>query len=104
MERMILLHELGHFFYHHEVNKATNTTRIDQVRLDAINNGQIYDDEKQADEFAAGYIGFQAAADGLEQLKQESAARYGTGEYDPGEVALSIRELELRIQHMRHPD
>ena len=57
--------------------------------------------EKQADEFAAGYIGFRAAADGLEQLKQKSAAKYGKGEYDPDEVALSIRELELRIRHLR---
>ena len=102
MERMILLHELGHFFYHHQVNKATSTSQIDQVRLDAISNGKIYEDEKQADEFAAGYIGFLAAADGLEQLKQESAAKYENGEYDPDEVALSIKELELRIQHLRH--
>lgn len=102
MERMILLHELGHFFYHHKVNKATGTSQIDQVRLDAINNGTIYEDEKQADEFAAGYIGFRAAADGLEQLKQESAAKYGNGKYDPDEVALSIKELELRIQYLRH--
>ena len=101
MERMIILHEIGHFFYHHQVNKATSTSRTDQVRLDAIHNGKIFEDEKQADEFAAGYIGFRAAADGLEQLKQKSAAKYGNGEYDPEEVALSIRELELRIQHLR---
>ena len=101
MERMILLHELGHFFYHHHVNKATSTSQLDQLRLDAINSGKIFNDEKQADEFAADYIGLQAAIDGLEQLKQECAEKYGNGEYNPDEVALSIKELELRIQHLR---
>ena len=98
MERMILLHELGHFYYHHQVNKATSTSQIDQIRLDAINAGQIYKDEEQADEFAAEFIGFQNAADGLEQLKKECAIKYGTGEYNPNEVELSIKELEMRIQ------
>ncbi len=101
MERMILLHELGHFFYHHQANKATNTSNIDQIRLDTVSNDKIYEDEKQADEFAASYIGFRAAADGLEQLKQESATKYENGEYDPDEVALSLKELDLRIQHLK---
>ena len=75
---------------------------LDQVRLDAINSGKIFNDEKQADAFAADYIGLQAAIDGLEQLKQECAEKYGNGEYNPDEVALSIKELELRIQHLRY--
>ena len=40
-------------------------------------------------------MGYKAAADGLEQMNQEDIARYSTGEYNPEEVELSTKEVEL---------
>lgn len=92
-EIMILLHELGHYGHHH---RGTDAERINLVRA-----GKVSIMEEQADDFAAEYLGYRAAADGLEQLKQECEKRYVSERYDPEEVAVSLKELELRIMRLR---
>ena len=62
----------------------------------------VYSDEIEADEFAAKYIGYPATAEALSQMNQKSIEQYSNGEYNPEEVALSIKEVELRIQILQN--
>ena len=99
METVIVLHELGHFYHQHQ--PIGDKDKLFEVRMLPVKSGNVYKDEKEADEFAAKYMGYKAAADGLEQMNQEDIARYSTGEYNPEEVELSTKEVELRIQNLR---
>ena len=96
METMIVLHEIGHFYYMHQ--PLGSKEAVFEKRMLPVTEGKIYSDEREADEFAAKYIGYQAAAEALSQMNQESIEKYSNGEYDPEEVALSVKEVELRIQ------
>ncbi len=99
METVIVLHELGHFYHQHQ--PIGDKVKLFEVRMLPVKSGSVYKDEKEADEFAAKYMGYKAAADGLEQMNHEDKARYSTGEYNAEEVELSTKEVELRIQNLR---
>ena len=99
METMIILHELGHFYHMHQPLESKE--KVFEKRMLPVSEGKIYSDEREADEFAAKYLGYQVVAEALSQMNKESIAKYSNGEYDPDEVALSIKEIELRIQYLR---
>ena len=89
METAIVLHELGHFYHQHQ--PIGDKDKLFFSGVVHLNKG----------EFAAKFIGYKAVADGLEQMNREDLARYSTGEYNPEEVELSTKEVELRIQNLR---
>ncbi len=100
METMIVLHEIGHFYHMHQ--PLGSKEAIFEKRMLPVAKGKVYSDEREADEFAAKYIGYQAAAEALSQMNQKSIKQYSNGEYNPEEVALSIKEVELRIQILQN--
>lgn len=100
METMIVLHEIGHFYHMHQ--PLGSKEAIFEKRMLPVTEGKVYSDEREADDFAAKYIGYPAAAEALSQMNQKSIEEYSNGEYDPEEVALSIKEVELRIQILQN--
>lgn len=100
METMIVLHEIGHFYHMHQPLGSKEATF--EKRMLPVTEGKVYSDESEADEFAAKYIGYQAAAEALSQMNRKSIEQYSNGEYNPEEVALSIKEVELRIQILQN--
>lgn len=100
METMIVLHEIGHFYHMHQPLGSKEATF--EKRMLPVAEGKVYSDEIEADEFAAKYIGYAAAAEALLQMNQKSIEKYSNGEYNPEEVALSIKEVELRIQILQN--
>ncbi len=100
METMIVLHEIGHFYHMHQPLGSKEATF--EKRMLPVTEGKVYSDEREADEFAAKYIGYPAAVEALSQMNQKSIEEYSNGEYNPEEVALSIKEVELRIQILQN--
>ena len=101
METMIILHELGHYCYHHYGEKVTSES-MGRKRLKAVRKNTVLPEELQADDFAAGFMGYSAALEALEKMKAEAIAQYaGNEEYDQDEAVLSVKELEMRIEFLR---
>ena len=100
METMIVLHEIGHFYHRHQPLGSKEV--IFEKRMLPVAKDNVYSDEREADEFAAKYIGYPATAEALSQMNQKSIEQYSNGEYNPEEVALSINEVELRIQILQN--
>ena len=102
---MILLHEIGHFFYHHSSTRNKEDPMQEyRVRLEPVRDGTVSRQETDADEFAGKYLGYSEAANALEQMNMERMEKYGTEEYDPVEVALAIKEVEFRACHLREKE
>lgn len=54
-----------------------------------------------ADEIAAGYLGYNAAIEGLNWLLMDGEKRASTGLYDQESAEISMKEIRLRIQILR---
>lgn len=93
--KLILFHEIGHY-----VNNDQNPNDADLERENAIRNEYVSIKELFADEFAASYIGKDAAITGLEQLAQNIRDKYYE-HADEESFSLAMREIELRIEHLR---
>ncbi len=100
MEIMILLHELGHYFFE-QFNKTADPGTKEQARLSAILDNQVYIEEIKADEFAADYIGPIKATEALEYLKQKTIDKYSNEQYDIDNIKITLKEIDLRIQNLQ---
>ena len=100
-ELFILFHELGHYVYHPSAKEPAEAARYDMERQNAIAAGTVIEDERMADEIAAGYLGYNAAIEGLNWLLMDGEKRASTGLYDLESAEISMKEIRLRIQILR---
>ena len=90
--RMVLFHELGHYFYKHHMNM--NEYR-DEKRKEFASNGKISKEEEEADLFAVEYLGSEVVTKGLEHMCELVKIEYDNCEEA---VSLILKELEERIK------
>lgn len=101
LAEMVLLHELGHYV-HGDVDRA-KAHLADDERVRSIQQGKVQQEELDADAFAAEYLGKNAVASALTELKQLRTQKYkGKEEWEQDSVNIGIQELELRISSLRH--
>ena len=96
-----LFHELGHYIFQPTQKSLEEAQQYAKDREKAVSEGGIVDEEKTADEIAAQYIGLTVAIEGLNWLLTDSKRRADTGLYDMETAAISIKEIELRIQNLK---
>jgi len=91
--RVILLHELGHYYHQHLLQQNTNR---EQERKARIAEGSVDPNELKADCFVADYLGREKTIEGLQMLIKRICAE---GEdCDPESIRLATYELQLRIK------
>lgn len=99
LAEMVLLHELGHYV-HGDVDRAKEPPG-DAERVRLIQQGKVLQEELDADAFAAEYLGKDAVASALAELKQLITQKYkGRDEWDQDGVNMGIQELEMRIAYV----
>ena len=100
-ELFILFHELGHYIFHPSAKEPAEAAQYEMDRQNAIAAGTVIEDERMADEIAAGYLGYNAAIEGLNWLLMDGEKRASTGLYDQESAEISMKEIRLRIQILR---
>ena len=100
LARTCLFHELGHYYYQHLKRNQEEMDAYDEARVSAVEMGQVIQEELDADQFAADYLGRAYVIAGLSELKTEIASRIDHGLCDE-ENAAAIKELEYRINKLQ---
>ena len=100
LARTALFHELGHYYYRHMKRSKEEIDVYDEARVSAAEMGQVLQEELDAEQFAADYLGREYVIAGLAELKTEIANRIDQGLYDEENVA-AIKELEYRIKKLQ---
>ena len=95
MARTSLFHELGHNYHKHFRQSIEAMEAYDEARKKCVINGQVIQDELDADQFAVDYLGRDYVVRGLSALKDELTSRIENTDYEENEI--SLKELELRI-------
>ena len=99
LARTCLFHELGHYYYQHLKGSEEEMDAYDEARVSAVETGQVIQEELDADQFAADYLGKGYVIAGLSKLMEETSNRIDQGLY-PEENAAAIKELEYRIKKL----
>ncbi len=94
MARMILFHELGHYYYGDLQNKDFKQEEYQKRRENAIKNGGVVDEEVRADAFALNYLDLEYVTKALEILKEKIQEKYGPDK----DAELIIEEINIRMQ------
>ncbi len=90
--RVILLHELGHYFHRHLSQQIKDR---DAVRIDRASSGYVDPNEIEADLFVVSYLGKEQTIMGLQCLIERICKEYA--DYDKYSVQLAVNEIKLRI-------
>lgn len=80
-QRFIVGHELGHYMYHQE--KVVNPEYVRDIN-----------DEFEADEYSASIIGFEAAINGLKEIKEK------LDEVSCGTNIEGMEEIDIRVENL----
>lgn len=102
MARTCLFHELGHYVRKHLQTPGFQTGDYDRERYSLASEGKVIRQELEADAFAAEYLGCDVVSEGLCQIRSLHEKTLGKGTYDPEGVAVAMRELDSRIEKLRH--
>ena len=102
MARTCLFHELGHYVRKHLLTPGFQTEDYDRERYFLASEGKVIRQELEADAFAAEYLGCDVVAGGLCRIRSLHEKSLGEGTYDPEGVAVAMRELNSRIEKLRH--
>lgn len=92
LARVILLHELGHYYHEHLSSQVENR---DKARIDFASAGVVDPNELEADLFVTAYLGKEKTIAGLNELMEEICIEYA--DYDKDSLLLAVKELQLRI-------
>lgn len=92
LARVILLHELGHYYHEHLSSQGENR---DKARIDFASAGVVDPNELEADLFVTAYLGKEKTIAGLNELMEEICIEYA--DYDKDSLLLAVKELQLRI-------
>ena len=95
--RMILLHELGHFYHQHYLRDLSDE---DAFRWDCVELGEVDPNELEADRFAAFYLGVEKTIEGLQCLQERICRDF----VNDDRVRIATKELQLRIRALSHDD
>lgn len=90
--RVILLHELGHYFHQHLSQQIKDR---DAVRIDCASSGFVDPNELEADQFVVAYLGREKTIKGLQCLMERIYKEYA--DYDEHSLQLAVNEIKLRI-------
>ena len=93
--RMILLHELGHYFQNHHL--VQNKQR-DKERSELVSNGKLSEEELKADAFAVEFLGIKIVERGLEELYALIDIEYK--QQENCDASLTLRELNMRREKL----
>lgn len=94
--QVVLMHELGHYYNSDVGNNEDNS---DDRRRNLVEQNKVCPKEIKADAFAVKYLGKDTVIAGLETLKQRILDVYK--DYDEESVELSVKEIDIRILHIK---
>ena len=97
MARTCLFHELGHFLCKHLETPGFKSENYDEERYRLASKGDVLHLELEADEAAADFLGIAVVVEGLAALREKLKGSLNEGTFDPEEVAVAVKELNLRI-------
>lgn len=96
MAKTVVLHEVGHYYNSDIGNNEDNS---DERRRDLVTQNKVCQKEIKADAFAVEYLGKETVIVGLETLKHRILDVYK--DYDEESVELSVKEIEIRLSHIK---
>ena len=99
MAKTVVMHEIGHYYNSDVGHNEDNSEEIRQI---LVSQNMVCQKEIKADAFAVQYLGKDEVVAGLEALKYRILIDYA--DYDEESVELSIREINIRISHIREMD
>lgn len=97
MARTCLFHELGHFLCKHLETPGFKSENYDEERYRLASEGEVLHLELEADAAAADYLEIAVVAKGLAALRDKLKESLNEGTFDSEEVAVAVKELNLRI-------
>ena len=97
--QVVLMHELGHYYNSDVGNNEDNS---DDRRRNLVAQNKVCPKEIKADAFAVKYLGKDIFISGLETLKERILDVYK--DYDEESVELSVKEIDIRISHIKELD
>ena len=97
LARTSLFHELGHYYHGHQKINHEDMDVYDEARTEAVESGQVIQQELDADQFAVEYLGKDFVIRGLRELAANTEERIKDGFYDEETGTAAVKELELRI-------
>lgn len=96
MGKTVVMHEIGHY-YNSDV--GYNEDNSEERRRNLVSQNMVCQKEIKADAFAVQYLGKDTVIAGLEALKERIIEDYT--DYDEESVRLSIKEIEIRLSHIK---
>ena len=96
MGKTVVMHEIGHY-YNSDV--GYNEDNSEERRRNLVSQNMVCQKEIKADAFAVQYLGKDTVIAGLEALKERIIKDYA--DYDEESVRLSIKEIEIRLSHIK---
>ena len=96
MAKTVVMHEVGHY-YNSDI--GNNDDNSEDRRRELVSQNKVCPKEIKADAFAVQYLGKNTVVAGLENLRDKILVDYA--DYDEESVHLSIREIEIRISHIK---
>lgn len=97
MARTCLFHELGHYLCKHLETLGFQSENYDEERYRLASDGEVLHLELEADAAAAYYLEIAVVAKGLAALRDKLKESLIADAFDPEEVAVAVKELNLRI-------
>ena len=93
--RVILLHELGHYFYKHHLIPNENR---DEERSKLASHDEASEEEIKADLFAVEYLGVECVVAGLDGICDHLKQKYGEQDDD---LAIVLKEIYIRKKNLQ---
>ena len=93
------MHEIGHY-YNSDVGK--NEDNSDERRRQLVVKNEACPKEIKADAFAVKYLGKETIVKGLQELQRRILVDFA--DYDEESVQITIKEIDIRISHIKRRD
>ena len=93
--RVILLHELGHYFCNHHLIQKENR---DEERTKLASNDEVSEEEIKADLFAVEYLGVESVVGGLDGICDHLKKKYGEQDDD---LSIVLKEIYIRKKKLK---
>ena len=97
MARTVLFHELGHYANNHLKNGMADMNAYDHKRYEIAQQGNVIEQEQEADLYAVRYLGLDYVYDGLFALRERLLPLLSDGVHEEDEVKTAVSELDSRL-------